>query len=105
MNIIQIFSEKLADNSCNNLLITITIVLSISVALCIITYLIIGYLEFKRKHEYEIEWQIFKNNNFDELDKRLKAVEKEIQDMKAKGINKKKCFITRLWKKLCKQYH
>lgn len=105
MNIIQIFSEKLADNSCNNFLITVTIVLSISVVSCFITLVIIMYLTCKRKHEYEIEKQIFKNNNLDELDKRLKAVEKEIQDMKAKGINKKKCFITRLCEKLCKQYH
>lgn len=102
MNIIQIFSEKLADNSCNNLLITITIALSISVVSCFITYEIISYLNCKREHENEIEKQIFRNNKFDDLDKRLKAVEKEIQDMKAKGINKKKCFITRLWEKLCK---
>lgn len=43
------------------------------------------YLMCKRKHEYKIERQIFKNNKFDELEERLKAVEKEIQDMKAKG--------------------
>lgn len=102
MNIIQIFSEKLADNSCGDLLITLIIILSISVTSCIITHLIIRYLKYKRKHENEIERQIFRNNNFDELDKRLKAVEKELQDIKAKGTNKKKCFITRLWEKLCK---
>lgn len=84
MNIIQIFFEKLADNSCNNLPITVTIVLSISVTSCFITFVIIMYLMYKRKHEYEIEKQIFRNNKFNELDERLKAVEKEIQDMKEK---------------------
>lgn len=102
MNIIQIFSEKLADNSCGDLLITLTVILSISVTSCIITCSIIRYLKYKRKHENEIEKQIFRDNKFDELDKRLKAAEKEIQDMKAKGMNKKKGFITRLWEKLCK---
>lgn len=102
MNITQIFFEKLADNSCNNFLITVTIVLSISVVSCFITLVIIMYLTCKRKHEYKIERQIFKNNKFDELDKRLKAVEKEIQDMKAKGMNKKKGFLSCLWEKLCK---
>lgn len=89
MNITQIFFEKLADNSCNNFLMTVTIVLSISVVSCFITCSIIRYLKYKRKHENEIEKQIFRDNKFDELDKRLKAVEKELQDIKAKGINKK----------------
>lgn len=84
MNLIENFLDKLTDNSCNNSLITITIVLSISVVSCFITFVIIMYLMYKRKHEYEIERQIFKNNKFNELDERLKAVEKEIQDMKEK---------------------
>jgi hypothetical protein len=102
MNIIQIFFENLADNSCNNLPITVTIVLSISVTSYFTTCKIISYLNCKREHENEIEKQIFRNNNFDELDKRLKAVEKELQDIKAKGMNKKKGFLSCLWEKLCK---
>lgn len=106
MNIIQIFFEKLADNCCNNLLITITIIFSISVTSCFITYLIIRYLKFKRKHDDEIEMQILMKNQFDSLDQRLGLVENELQNIKAtltkqNTLNKRKCFFYRLWRKIC----
>lgn len=88
MNIIQIFSEKLADNCCNNLPITITIVLSISVVSCFITCAIIKYLMCKRKHEYEIERQIFTSEKFYNVDKKLASIENELKEIKDL-VNKK----------------
>ena len=88
MNIIQIFSENLADNSCGDLLITLTIILSISVTSCIITRLIIRYLKYKRKHENEIERQIFTSEKFYNVDKKLASIESELKEIKDL-VNKK----------------
>lgn len=106
MNTIQTFLEKQANNNCNDLLMTVTIVLSVSVAACLITYLIIRYLEFKRKHDDEIEMQILMKNQFDSLNQKLSLVENELQNIKAtltkqNTLNKRKCFFYRLWRKIC----
>lgn len=88
MNLIENFLEKLTDNSCNNSLITVTIVLSISVVSCFITLVIIMYLTCKRKHEYEIERQIFTSEKFYNVDKKLASIESELKEIKDL-VNKK----------------
>lgn len=88
MNLIENFLEKLTDNSCNNSLITVTIVLSISVVSCFITCAIIKYLMCKRKHEYEIERQIFTSEKFYNVDKKLASIESELKEIKDL-VNKK----------------